>query len=155
MRKVWPPIALLVVLGIFMLSDFEKEQLHLIIQEQRTNQEFKVFSVGKDDIIEVHWIHSVELTPWIEVYQTTENLQLALIETKFQSYGAGVPNQLEGTVSYRDGFTILSNLNQTIEKFQWMHSHDAEFKIIINGETVIYPRDLPHHTPMQFYVEKR
>ncbi|MCT8139346.1 DUF1850 domain-containing protein [Anaerobacillus sp. CMMVII] len=150
-------VLLLVGLVVTWLAfgEYHKARLELVIEEQRSDTVYGRFSINIHDQIEVHWIHSVELTPWIEVYQVLDDFGLQLIETRFKSYGAGVPHQLEGTVSNQDGYTVITDLSQKISQFRWIHSHNAEFTLFINGRRIMSPEDLPHFTQMQFYIEKR
>ncbi|WNF38664.1 DUF1850 domain-containing protein [Bacillaceae bacterium IKA-2] len=129
----------------------------LIIKEQRTNVEYLNVVVENGDKIEVHWIHSVELTPWVEVYEITDQrgqMELKLIETRFQSFGAGVPDYQIGTAIIEDGFIVINDLEVYIERFKWIHSHDASYELKLNGNMIIETKFLPHHIPIEFFIEK-
>lgn len=127
----------------------------LVIRDQETNKEYIRLKVQVGDQLELAWIHSVELTPWIEVLEIVEDEQLMLIETRFQSYGAGVPYETEGNFLVRDGYTIMTDLDQLFTSYRWVHSHNAQFTLTKNGKYVFLADELPHHQRMEMFIEKR
>lgn len=127
----------------------------LVIRDQETNKEYIRLKVQVGDQLELAWIHSVELTPWIEVLEIVEDEHLMLIETRFQSYGAGVPYETEGNVLVRDGYTIMTDLDQLFTSYRWIHSHNAQFTLTKNGKYVFLADELPHHQRMEMFIEKR
>lgn len=127
----------------------------LVIRDQETNKEYIRLKVQVGDQLELAWIHSVELTPWIEVLEIVEDEQLMLIETRFQSYGAGVPYETEGNFLVRDGYTIMTDIDQLFSSYRWVHSHNAQFTLTKNGKYVFLADELPHHQRMEMFIEKR
>lgn len=72
------------------------------------------FLPWSSNAITIGWRHSVELTPWKEVYRITDAGELSLESTLFQSYGAGTPD-VEGEVEFlEDGFIQVTQLNRKI-----------------------------------------
>lgn len=129
----------------------------LVIKEQRSTVVYLNVEVESGDKIEVSWIHSVELTPWIEVYEVSDQrgqMELKLIETRFQSFGAGTPDSLVGTLTIEDGYIVINDLEEYIERFQWIHSHDAQYELKLNGITIMETKQLPHHIPIEFFIEE-
>lgn len=127
----------------------------LVIRDQETNKEYIRLKVQVGDQLELAWIHSVELTPWIEVLEIVEDEHLMLIETRFQSYGAGVPYETEGNFLVRDGYTIMTDIDQLFTSYRWVHSHNAQFTLTKNGKYVFLADELPHHQRMEMFIEKR
>lgn len=149
-------IVLLVVIVALALVRFNSwSQLDLIIKDQETNKEYIRLKVQEGDQLELSWIHSVELTPWIEVLVVTNDERLMLIETRFQSFGAGMPHETEGDVLVKDGYTIMTNLEQLFTSYRWVHSHNAQFTLTKNGENIFLADELPHHQRMEMFIEKR
>jgi len=76
--------------------------------------------IQPNTILEYRWIHSVEKTPIIEVYNVTPN-GLILIEAKSQSFGAGHPYSAEefnGTFYTENGYLVYEihyNIGKEIE----------------------------------------
>ncbi|WP_160112505.1 DUF1850 domain-containing protein [Salicibibacter kimchii] len=104
--------------------------------------------------MDVSWTHSVEHTPWVETLRISEDGDLIMVETQFQSYGAGAPENTSGTVSIEDGFIVISGINEVYETYNWFHSHHADFTITVGDETTIEPTDLPDQTAIEMKVER-
>lgn len=150
-------IIIIVFTLLFIINMNLPSNYHLVIKEQRSTVEYLNVEVESGDNIEVHWIHSVELTPWVEVYEISNQrgqMELKLIETRFQSFGAGTPDSLVGTVTIEDGYIVINDLDEYIERFQWIHSHSAKFELKLNGILIIETKQLPHHLPIEFFIEK-
>lgn len=74
----------------------------------------------KDTNFTLQWIHSVEKEEWLEFYERDgDNLLLA--ETKFKTYGAGVPSDGE-IISSKDGYVhmkigrLFNEMNLTVSQ---------------------------------------
>lgn len=105
--------------------------------------------VHPGDYIQISWTHSIEKSTWMDTLTVAEDGRLYLSETRFRSFGAGMPYNTEGTVTLQDGFIIMSGLKQLIPAYQWMHSHRVEHTVRLNGDVVVEPHDIPHHRPAE------
>jgi hypothetical protein len=131
------------------------DQMTLIVQSQEDGTVYnKVEHLNARDTFTIKWIHSVEKTPWRETYQLTDEGELLLIETAFQSFGAGVPHQ-KGTMTVEDGEVVIRDINEQLSVFRWIHSQNVDFELEINDAIVFDAEDLPHHERMEIFVEKR
>lgn len=94
----------------------------------------------KSDELKIGWKHSVELTPWEEVYHITAKNKLAFVETKFQSYGAGTPDT-DGEVEFlEDGFIRVTGIQREIPTFSLYYVPFSEY-YIKNDQTTHYLED--------------
>ena len=144
-----------VFLLLFVSACANSEHLTLIVQSQEDQTVYnEVTHLKAEDTFTISWIHSVEKTPWREVYQLTDEGDLLLIETAFQSFGAGVPHQ-KGTMTVEDGEVVIRDINEQLSVFRWIHSQNVDFELEVNGSVVFDAEDLPHHERMQIFVEKR
>lgn len=90
-------------------------QLIIICDENTTK-----IRIYPNTILEYRWIHSVEKTPIIEVYNVTPD-GLILIQAKSQSFGAGHPYSAEefnGTFHFKNGYLVYEihyNIGKEIE----------------------------------------
>jgi hypothetical protein len=125
----------------------------LILADPRTKDVLLEEEVRPGDLLELSWVHSVEKTPWLETLEVTDDGRLKLIETKFKSFGAGVPHESEGKVETRDGYVVMSELDQLFEQYSWYHSQDADFRLKINDRILVDPEDIPHHQAVEMFVE--
>ena len=144
-----------VFLLFFVSACANSEDMTLFVQSQEDQTVYnEVPHVKAGDTFTIKWIHSVEKTPWREVYQLTGEGELLLIETAFQSFGAGVPHQ-KGTMTVEDGEVVIRDINETFTVFQWIHSQNVGFELEMNGKKIFDAEDLPHHERMQIFIEKR
>ncbi|WP_232718605.1 DUF1850 domain-containing protein [Bacillus sp. FJAT-45037] len=141
---------------LFILSACtNSDHMNLIVQSQEDGRVYnKVDQLKAGDTFTIKWIHSVEKTPWREIYQLTNEGELLLIETAFQSFGAGVPHQ-KGTMTVENGEVIIRDMNEQISVFRWIHSQHANFELEIDDSIIFDAEDLPHHERMEIFIEKR
>lgn len=74
------------------------------------------------------WIHSVDKTPWLEYYERQDQGFL-LTETKFKTFGAGVPH--DGEVLESQDSMIHYRMNQMIPEINWIIDKDVSSTIIV------------------------
>lgn len=109
--------------------------------------------VQAGDHIQFSWIHSVELTPWEEYYEIQDDGTLLLKMTRFQSYGAGVP-EFGGVFRKERDWIVYDEIDRRLPELSWIHSHSAKFRIALNESVFIQPTELPHHEPLQLSIRK-
>ena len=86
----------------------------LILSNQQTAEKYFLKPVKDKEEFTLSWRHSVELQPWEEKFQIDlPHNEFVLTETRFRSYGAGVPDLSPGSYELRDGFIIYKNLQQS------------------------------------------
>ena len=78
------------------------------------------------------WIHSVDKTPWFEYYERQDQGFL-LTETKFRTFGAGVPHAGEVLKKSEksDHSLIHYRMNQLIPEINWVIDKDVRSTIIL------------------------
>ena len=118
----------------------------LVLREQgQPEQIYWIETVHPGDDIQISWTHSIEKSTWIDTLTVAPDGQLVLTETRFSSFGAGMPYDTEGTVTYEDGYIVLRGLQQRIHAYQWVHSQFVQHTVRWNGKVVVQPNDIPHH----------
>ena len=74
----------------------------------------------KETSFALQWVHSVEKEEWLEFYERDGD-NLLLTETKFKTYGAGVPSDGE-IISSKDGYVhmkvgrLFNEMNLTVSQ---------------------------------------
>jgi hypothetical protein len=145
----------LVIIILFLTACTNSEQMTLIVQSQENESVYKkVNHLKAGDTFTMKWIHSVEKTPWRETYELTDQGDFLLIETAFQSFGAGVPHQ-KGTMTIEDGEVVIRDIHERLSAFRWIHSQNVNFELEIDHEAIFDAEDLPHHEKMEIIIEKR
>jgi hypothetical protein len=127
--------------------------LRLSVRHSRSGELICSHPIQAGDMIRLYWVHSVELTPWEEYYEVRADGALILRTTRFQSYGAGVP-EYGGEFVKEKGWMVYRNINSQFEFLNWIHSHTAKFQVSINGAAYLKPEDLPHHEPLKLIIDK-
>lgn len=84
----------------------------------------------KDNTFTVRWIHSVELTPWEEIFKVS-NGKIYLEETRFQSFGAGVPDAIGKSTKTENGYVIFSEIHKEMPSLIYGVSPIAKHELIL------------------------
>lgn len=143
-------IALLNFSGV-KTTQAEAQSFLLVVSLGRSGDILYSTPVGAGAMIRLSWIHSVELTPWEEYYLVSGSGEIVLKKTRFQSYGAGVP-EYGGEFRQEKGWMVHENINRDIPAINWIHSRSAKFQIDLNGTVLLKPDALPHHQPLKLSI---
>ncbi|WP_185819560.1 DUF1850 domain-containing protein [Salibacterium salarium] len=138
---------------LVMISACEKEETHLVIQHEREGKTFMEIPIEIGDKVALSWVHSVEKTPWTDIFRIDKSCDFMLEETQFKSFGAGVEHEYED-LERRDGTFVAENIEECHNSVNWIHSHDAEYEVKVNQEVVAETGDLPHHVPLKILIEE-
>ncbi|MCF6093215.1 DUF1850 domain-containing protein [Microaerobacter geothermalis] len=89
------------------------------ITQGETGERLFVAPVESGDTFIIRYIHSIHLTPVEEMYRIDEEGKMILDETRFQSYGVGIPYELEEgqTFSFEGDWMVISNINRVVPYF--------------------------------------
>ncbi|WP_240744899.1 DUF1850 domain-containing protein [Desulforhopalus sp. IMCC35007] len=129
----------------------QSKSLLLALSHARTGEVLFTQAVHAKDVIRLSWIHSVELTPWEEYYHILSTGELLLVTTRFQSYGAGVP-EYGGTFRKERDWMIYEDINKVLPALQWIHSRSAKFQVQLNNNILLRTEDMPHHEPLKLSI---
>ncbi|MEU3846157.1 DUF1850 domain-containing protein [Micrococcus terreus] len=120
----------------------------IVCADQRTGEEWGRWAASPGSEISLTWIHSIELTPWTDVFVLEESEGFTLTRTEFESYGAGMPAG-EASTSVQDGKVVITDIGRHLDTVNWIHSHSQQFTLTLDGKIVAHPLDLPHHRPLE------
>lgn len=104
-----------------------------------------------DKSFEIGWIHSVEKEPWYETYGIV-NGDLHLTETKFKTFGAGVPSDKE-VIRSEDGFIHMS-IHEKFEELRLTVSENTKTTLYTEKNTIPLYEFIDNHETVIFRVEK-
>ena len=120
----------------------------LVCRHQRTEEVYAQVPLEPGMVLTHSWLHSIEHTRWTDTYRCDRG-GLTLIRTEFESYGAGMPMD-EGEVRIEDGRVVITEIDRPFEAVRWIHSHDVDYRIGIDGdESLIEAESLPHREPLE------
>lgn len=120
------------------------------VSNRETGQTYSLEEVEEGDPVRLSWTHSIEHTPWVEVYEVSGD-RLELREVRVESFGAGV-DQLAPEVENRDGWVILSGTERSFPTLRFFHSRDADRELSVDGRQVDLGR-VPQYAPVEVKVE--
>lgn len=124
----------------------------LLLEHGQTRMILEMYRVRPDDEFTVAWIHSVELTPWEEIFRIDENYEMILDRTRFKQFGAGVPDEAGSKVEIKDGYIIFSGIDQRIERLPLGISAFAQHTLVIHNETILLYERVPDGDRIDFYT---
>lgn len=122
-------IATLLAGGMIPISVLEvkKEKRGVILFHKR---------VAEGDTFLFGYIHSVEKTPVEGTFLVEEGGVLRIVETRFASYGAGLPNVF-GKSRRKDGWFVVEG-GERLDKLTFFFSQDNRPVLTFKGEKVIF-----------------
>jgi hypothetical protein len=129
-------IAAIIILTLLFLTSFYSINV-LTFEHFQEEEILLTFKVEEGDEFIVKWIHSVELTPWEEIFRIDSNNNIILDRTRFQQFGAGVPDFAGKTVEIKDGYITYGEINQKIPLLPYGISNFAKHTLVFND--VEYP----------------
>lgn len=108
--------------------------------------------VKEGDPVRLSWVHSIEHTPWVEMYRVTDG-QLALKETRVKSFGAGVDQIAPEAVS-DNGWVILRGTGRVFPELHLIYSRKVAYDLRIDGREVELEERIPHHAAIRVEVKQ-
>ncbi|MDI7741425.1 DUF1850 domain-containing protein [Lysinibacillus fusiformis] len=110
----------------------------------------KTYYINSDHF-ELSWIHSVEKEEWIETYKQQDD-QILLTETKFKTFGAGVPSE-SNKVSLDNGF-VKMEINQQFEELNLTVSSNVKTTILFDHHIIPLYNYTDDYNSVHISVEK-
>ena len=129
-------IIAIIILILLLLTNFYSINV-LTFEHFQEEEILLTFKVEEGNEFIVKWIHSVELTPWEEIFRIDSNNNIILDRTRFQQFGAGVPDFAGKTVEIKDGYITYGEINQKIPLLPYGISNFAKHTLVFND--VEYP----------------
>lgn len=122
----------------------------LIRHQRRPHEVYRHVTVSRQATIALAWIHSVDHTPWIEYY-TLSRGGFLLDCTDIALTGAGAPSEAPHVEKVGDMLRYCG-LNRHFDAVRWIHSHDVEHTLSIDGHRLLAPADIPHRSPVEMVL---
>lgn len=130
MKKIYLFAVLIIIIAIFFIPI---HRLQLI--EKDSGEILRSFPIKNGEEFTVFFIHSVEKSPWHEIYYVKNDNEIYLKETRFYSYGAGLPSTTNHDFSFDDGSMKITNYNTKMKDLVYkVGAVIADHTIVIRGE---------------------
>jgi hypothetical protein len=146
-------LTILIIVLILVVPFFIKVNI-LTLEHYQSGNTVLFFTIKPEDEFTVKWIHSVELTPWEEIFRIDEEYNMVLDRTRFQNFGAGVPDAI-GTESYiKDGYLTYGGIDQIMPLLPYGISNFAEHTFIFNDREYNLYEMVPDGDRINIFTEK-
>jgi hypothetical protein len=106
-------LTIILIIAILLVPLFIEVDI-LTLEHYQTGNTVLFFTIEPGDEFTMKWIHSVELTPWEEIFRIDDEYNMVLDRTKFQNFGAGVPDATGTEVYIEDGYITYGGINQVM-----------------------------------------
>lgn len=147
------PLTILLIAAILLTPLFIKVNI-LTLEHYQTGSTILFFTVEPEDEFTIRWTHSVELTPWEEIFRIDDEYNMILDRTRFQNFGAGVPDAI-GTETYiKDGYLTYGGIDQLITLLPYGISDFAEHTFIFKDRDYKLYEMVPDGDRINIYTEK-
>lgn len=100
-------------------------------------------AVRSGDEFVLSYVHSVELSPVAETYAIGPAGEIAAMESRTRSFGAGLPHTRKGVTTLEDGYYVMKELNEPVGELHVMPSHLHRHTLRL-GEQVVELNKAPY-----------
>ncbi len=135
-------LSFLINIPVLTLEHFQKDSIIM------------TFKVDENDEFIVKWIHSVELTPWEEIFRIDSENNIILDRTRFQQFGAGVPDFAGKTVEVKDGYITYGEINQKMPLLPYGISDFAKHTFVFKSKEYELYKLVEDGDRINFYTER-
>lgn len=131
-------IVILAAAAILLISFFSP-RLTLRVQDMRSGVKLYQAPVKEGDEFTIEFVHSVERTPVKEVFRIEEDCNIYVVETEYESFGAGLPTiHDEGEESlFKEGKIRITGMRRKLEPFLVAVSPVPGHVLTVGGEEVV------------------
>ncbi|WZL73774.1 DUF1850 domain-containing protein [Clostridiaceae bacterium 35-E11] len=126
----------------------------LILENTQVSQIVFIHKISPNDTFTMHWMHSVELEPWEEIFRIDEDYHIILDHTRFKAFGAGVPADAGQKTMVKDGWIYFLEINQPIPNLTYGISHIAKHTFYFKDKAVKLYQEVPKDAPVSIYLQK-
>ena len=126
----------------------------LVLYHYQAEKPLMIFKIKPDNEFTVKWIHSVELTPWEEIFRIDNNYEIILDRTRFQQFGAGVPDEAGTKTEIKDGYITFSGIDQKIDMIPYGISTFAKHTFLFENKEFNLYEMVKDGDRINFYTDK-
>lgn len=148
-RLLWVVLPLLLVLVVAWLL---MPVWYVEVWDRDSEETYFAWHVEEGDLVRLSWVHSIEHTPWMEMYRVSDG-KLALEGTRIKSFGAGV-DQIAPEVATEDGWVILRGTGRIFPALHFIYSREVDYDLRIEGRKLGLEERVPHHAAVRVEVKQ-
>ena len=84
----------------------------------------------------LRWTHSVEKEDWQERFQVQPDGGLMLVETRFKTFGAGVPARVGTETRLENGWVVMSGIQRPVDPLNVQAAAAEHYRLRYRGWTL-------------------
>jgi hypothetical protein len=137
--KIVRPAIVVITVGAILLIALFSPRLAFRVEEARSGARLYQVPVKEGDEFALEFVHSVQRTPVKEIFRIERDGKIYLVETEYESFGAGLPTMPdEGAQSVVEGGKIrITGMHREIEPFLVAVSPVPGHVLTVGGEEVV------------------
>jgi hypothetical protein len=154
MKKTLKTILITVILVAILITPIFIKVDILTLEHYQSGSTLLFFTIEPEDEFIMRWTHSVELTPWEEIFRIDDEYNMILDRTRFQNFGAGVPDAI-GTETYiEDGYLTYGGIDQLVSLLPYGISDFAQHTFIFKDREYKLYEMIPDGDRINIFTEK-
>lgn len=122
------------------------------VRDRESGRSYFAREVDAGDSVRLEWTHSIEKTPWVEVYEVAGE-RFELREVKVKSFGAGV-DQIAPEVDNSGGWVTMRGMDKSFSGLDFINSRIARRTLEVSGQPVGLG-EMPAYAPIEVVVVER
>ncbi|TCO76434.1 DUF1850 domain-containing protein [Marinisporobacter balticus] len=126
----------------------------LILEDLKASKIIFVHKVSPNDQFTIHWMHSVELAPWEEIFSIDDDCNIILDSTRFKAFGAGVPDAAGKKTVIKNGWIYFLNIDKDMPNLTYGISNFAKHTFYFKNKTLKLYNMVPNDNPIKIYTKK-
>lgn len=132
-------IAIVVVTAVVLLLPSFMPRFALQVEEMHSGVKVYQAPVKEGDEFIIEFVHSVERTPVREIFRIEQDRKIYLVETQYESFGAGLPTMPdEGEELVLEGEKIrITGMRRKLEPFLIAVSPVPGHVLTVGGEEIV------------------
>ena len=137
-KRAIAAIILLIIAAIFTLTVVTRRGWYLTVRNGDTKAVYTRMKVAEGDEFSIGFIHSVNKSPLIDVYQIKDH-RIYVVRTIYYGFGAGVQTEIEDgqTLTYGDnGEMIVSGFNQEMTHLSYIVGTVSDHVLTIHNKEI-------------------
>ncbi|MFZ5966699.1 MAG: DUF1850 domain-containing protein [Bacillota bacterium] len=147
-KKIFFPVIILLFTGFLFLYKIPV----LTVVELSSEKTIFITKTFPNDIFSVKWMHSVELQPWEEIFQITDDYTVMLKDTRFKSFGAGVPDAAGKRTTIEDGYIVFHDIDRAMPELVYGVSDYAKHVFFYKDREIKLYEKVPDDSPVKISV---
>lgn len=144
----------IILLAVLFIGSYFINIPVLVLEDTKSSKIVFMDTIKPDDHFTMHWMHSVELAPWEEVFKVSKDYKIILDYTRFKAFGAGVPKTAGKKTLVKDGWIHFTEINKPMQNLTYGISNFAKHTFMYKDKNLKLYEMVPNDDPIRIYTKK-